>query len=404
MTEPPPAGGEQVPTMCCRACESAVPAGAFCGFCGAALSAPRGDGRGWLRIGTYGPAPAEHVLRVSVVSSLFPHLSQRSRPPFRMALAVLVIALTVFVVLRWQPPLIAVSALGLPVLFLIYLYEADVYRDWHILTLLCTAVLGVGLGVGWALLTGPVVARANDVAFGSGVVERPGLVLVLAIPIGGTVLMLVPAVLVRALRPPARESLDGFVIGSLGAIGFTAASTLTLLAPQFATGLTAREQPWSVLFVEAWIRGVAVPLTAAAAGGLVGAALWFTRPAHSSHRHRWLMPGLPLGMLVVLAVYVGLEFVDVSQLPDEVQLALHLAVTVVALVAVRVALQAALLHEAHGDMKPTEPLLCAQCGHVVPDMAFCPACGAATQASSRASRVERSVARPAPTDASLEGP
>jgi hypothetical protein len=101
---------DEVPTTPCRVCQTDVPAGAFCGLCGARLAAVREDGRGRLRLGAYGAAPGEHVLRVSVVSSLLPHLPQRSRTPFRMALAVLVIALMIFVVLRWQPPLTAVSA------------------------------------------------------------------------------------------------------------------------------------------------------------------------------------------------------------------------------------------------------------------------------------------------------
>ena len=55
--------------------------------------------------------------------------------------------------------------------------------------------------------------------------------------------MLVPAVVVRLLRPPTRESLDGFMIGALGALTFTAAATLTRLAPQFATGMVPRDRP-----------------------------------------------------------------------------------------------------------------------------------------------------------------
>ena len=70
------------------------------------------------------------------------------------------------------------------------------------------------------------------------------------------------------------------MIGALGALTFTAAATLTRLAPQFATGLVTR-RPISGLIVEAGIRGVAVPLTAAAVGGLIGAALWFT----AAHEH-----------------------------------------------------------------------------------------------------------------------
>jgi len=198
---------DEVPTMPCRVCQTDVAAGAFCGLCGARLAAVRGDGRRRLRLGAYGAAPGEHVLRVSVVSSLLPHLPQRSRTPFRMALAVLVIALMIFVVLRWQPPLTAVSGPGLPLLFLVYLYEADVHHEWPIRTLLMTGALGVGLGVGWALLTGSVVARANEVALGTGLVPRPSAVQLFAIPLDGTVLMLLPPVLVRVSRPPSRESL-----------------------------------------------------------------------------------------------------------------------------------------------------------------------------------------------------
>lgn len=105
------------------------------------------------------------------------------------------------------------------------------------------------------------------------------------------------------------------MIGSLDAICFTTASTLTLLAPQFATGLTASTRPWSDLFVEAGIRGVAVPLTGAAAGGLTGAAMWFARPANSAHRHRRLVIALPLGVAVMLACYGGLAFIDAAVLP-----------------------------------------------------------------------------------------
>jgi hypothetical protein len=402
---PPPAGGEAVPTMPCRVCETDVPAGAFCGSCGAQLSAERGDGRGWLRIGAYAAAPGEHVLRLSVASSLFPHLPHRSRTPFRVGLAILLLAMIAFALLRWQAPLIAVSALGFPMLFLIYLQESDVYHDLPVRTLLLTAVLGVGLGVGWALLTGTIVAHSYDVALGAGMSGGHTLVEGLVIPTGGAFLMLVPTVLVRVLRPPIRESLDGFLIGSLGAIGFTAAATLTRLAPQFATGLMARDRPASGLLVEAGIQGVATPLTAAAVGGMVGAALWFTRPTDPSHRHRGpVLAALLPGVLVVFALYAGLGLMELAPLPDGLHLGLHLLVTVLALLALRIGLQAALLHEAHDDMSPSEPLLCPHCGHVVPDMAFCPNCGVSTRASSRSSRTARRLARPVRSDSTPEGP
>jgi hypothetical protein len=404
MSAPVPGGEDAVPTMPCGVCETDVPAGQFCGLCGAHLSPQRGDGPNWLRIRAYGAAPGEHVLRLSVVSSLFPHLPQRSRTPFRVALAILLVALVVFALLRWQAPLIAVGALGLPVLFVIYLLESDAYDDLPVRTLLLTAVLGIGLGVGWALLTGKVVARSYGVALGSGMgmarMMREGI----AIPIGAAVLMVVPAILVRMLRPSTRESLDGFLIGSVGALSFTAAATLARLAPQFTTGMVARVRPVASLVVEAGIQGVAIPLTAAATGGLIGVALWFTRPPNKAYQHAgYVRVALLLAGVAVLVMHAALGQIDIARLPQGLQLGLHLAVALVALLALRVGLHLALLHEAH-DPILSEPLLCPHCGHVVPDMAFCPNCGVATRASSRSSRTARRLARPLRTDTTPDSP
>jgi hypothetical protein len=182
-------------------------------------------------------------LRLSVASSLFPHLPHPSRAPFRVALAVLFLTLIAFAFLKWQAPLIAVSALGFPLLFLLYLHETDIDDDLPVSSLALTAALGVGLGVGWALLTGDIVARSYDVALSDGTSEGNSLVEGVIIPAGSAVLMVLPAVVVRLLRPATRESLDGFVIGALSAIAFVASATLTRLAPQFATGPTAQDQP-----------------------------------------------------------------------------------------------------------------------------------------------------------------
>lgn len=374
----------------CQVCETEVPAGTFCGLCGAELLKKRGRWREWLRIRAYGAAPGEHVLRPSLTSSFFPHLPQRSRAPFRIALAVLLLVLVVVGMLRWQAPLIAISAVGFPLLFLIYLYEADVYRDLPARMLLLAAVPGILLGIGWARLTGGTVTRSHDVALGAGVSAETVLREGLLIPVGGAALMLLPAMIVRLSRPPTRESLDGFLIGALGATTFTAAAALTRLAPELATGVVAGGRPMRGLLVETGVQGVAMPLTAAAAGGLVGAALWFTS---SSHQHRWLVPAVA----IVLAVYAGLGLIDTIEFHEVLQLALQLAVTLVAVLALRIALHMALLHEAH-DPSPAEPLLCPHCNHVVPDMAFCPNCGVAARASSRSSRSARRSARPVPSD------
>ena len=387
---------EQAPaTMECRICQTDVPAGEFCGLCGDHLTPQRGNGPSWLRLRAYGAAPGEHLLIPSLASSLFPHLPHRSRMPFRVILVLVLAGLITFASLRMPAAVITVAALGLPLLFLLYMRESDAQHDVPASTLLLTAALGIVLGVGWVLLTGAVVARSYGVPLGAGIgadrILREGL----GIPVGGMILMLVPAVVVRITRPSTRESLDGFMIGALGALAFTAAATITRLAPQFTTGMIARSRPVSSLIVEAGIRGIAVPLTAVAVGGLMGAALWFTRPPSKAHQH----PGYVRAALggfaaAVVGVYALLGLVDVTHVPQWLLLVIHLTVALVALLLLRIGLHLALLHEAHDEIHSDEPLLCPHCNHVVPDMAFCPACGVATRAASRSSRRERRETRP----------
>ncbi|HET6731279.1 zinc ribbon domain-containing protein [Mycobacterium sp.] len=354
-----------------------MPAAAFCGTCGAQLTAQRGDGRGRLRMGAYAAAPGEQVLRLSVASSLFPHLPHRSRTPFRVGLAVLLLAMIALALMRWQAPLIAISVLGLPLVYLAYLYEADVHRDLPVRSLALTVVIAVGLGAVWALLTGGVVADFYDVALGAGEPDEQTRLVGLAIPVGSAVLSLVPVVVIRLLRGTTRESLDGFVFGALSAVTFTAAATLTRLAPQFGTGLTT-DRPASGLLVQAGIQGVAVPLTAAAMGGLVGAALWFGRPKL-----------LASSVLATLALYAGQGLMEITPLFQGLHFGVHVITTVIALLILRIGLQAALLYEARDPMNPSEHVLCPHCDHVVPDMAFCANCGVAARASSRSSRAAR---------------
>jgi hypothetical protein len=399
-----PESNDSVPTAVCRVCQTDVPAGEYCGLCGCHLTPRRGEGPDWLRIRDFGAAPGEHLLQPSLTSSLFPHLAERSRTAFRLGLVLVLVALVAFALLRLPAAMITVSALGLPLLFLIYLRESDAFRDYPIATLVLTAALGIGLAVGWVLLTGANVARSYGIALGSGVVGARMLRDGIAIPLGGLILMLMPVVIVRLLRPPTREALDGFVIGALGALAFTAAATLTRLAPQFASGVVSK-RPMESLIVEAGIRGVAVPLTAAAAGGLIGAALWFTRPPSKENQHPGVVRLVLVGFAVaVLAVYLGLGLIDVAHFPQVLMLVLYLVLALVAMLLLRVGLHLALLHEAHDTIQADEPLLCPHCGHVVPDMAFCPACGAATRASSRSSRKTRRETRPVRSEAEPEGP
>lgn len=267
--------------------------------------------------------------RDPLTSALFPHLAPPSRVPFAAALAVLSAVLVGFALLRWQAPMIAVAAVGVALVFVVYLREAGVRDDVSARLLASTAVLAAVLGIGWALATGTVVAQSQDVALAArGPHLDHGLVGV-GIPLGSAVLMLIPPVIV-GFRRPARP-LDGYAVGALSAVVFTSAATLVRLFPQFATGVTADDRSVYSLLLQAGMRGVALPVTAAALGGLVGIALWTGR-----------VRAIVASVTVTLALYAVMGVVDFTPVPGGLQLAVYAAVAVLALSALRIGQQVAM--------------------------------------------------------------
>jgi hypothetical protein len=139
------------------------------------------------------------------------------------------------------------------------------------------------------------------------------------------------------------------------------------------------------LFIEAVLYGVTVPLTAAAVGGLIGILLWFRAGTRAGERPVQVRAALTVFTALAVLIYSAVWLIEASRLPKWPQLGLHILMTVVALLAARVCVQLALLHE-QPDPSSGQPVLCVHCDRVVPHMAFCPACGAAARASSRPSR------------------
>lgn len=332
-----------------------------------------------------------------VTSTLFPHLPQSFRNPFRTGMFLMLLGVVGCAALRLLAPLVTVIALGVPLLFVLHLWQSDVLRDMPGHALGIAAGLGATLGVGWVLVTGGLIARAYGIPMAVGLVMQNVLGVGLIVSVGGAMLMVLPAVVVRLLRPATRESLDGFVIGALGALSFTAAATTTRVAPQLVSGLIDNVQPLR-LFIEAVLYGVAAPLTAAAAGGLIGILMWFRPGQRADERRGRVRATLLVFTVLVFLIYSAIWVIDAARLPRWPQLGLHILMTVIALLTARVCVQLALLHE-EPDPSSGQPVLCVHCEHVVPDLPFCPACGAASRASSRTSRRQRRESPPTRQDA-----
>jgi len=288
-------------------------------------------------------------------------------------------------------PLVALCALSVPLLFLLYIWEVDPYEGSFILPTGICLVLGAGLGTGWAIIGGSYVTKALEPSVLSRFGSTTSIVAALVVPAVAQVLMIVPVMVVRFMQKGDVESLDGFVAGATSALGFTLAATIDLMSPWLSNGQLTH-QSFLTNLTQVFLRGVALPLTSALATGLVGAAWWVTtRSTPSAARSRWLT-SLPLALLVAFSVQIGLGFADIAALTDAVIVVVHLAALGALILAVRVGVHYVLLHEAvHVHIGP--PRACPHCAHLVPAMAFCPQCGVAERAISRPHRA--SPARPA---------
>ena len=268
-----------------------------------------------------------------MTSSLFPQLSPGGRRSYGVALLLLVAVLVGLALLRWQAAMIAIAAFGLTMLFGLYVWQIRPgVRD-----IVVTVVVGLGLGVGWAVVVGPIVAQAYSAALGSQTTLRHVLLAGIAVPIGGALLMVVPAAVVRAFDRCARGPLYGFAIGALGASVFNSAATAALLVPQLAMGVVAHDQSATSLLAEAIVEGLAWALSCLAVGGIVGIALW--RPAaRDAQRHRRVVA---VSLAAAVCVVTALGVVDIAPLPLRAYIAVQLLIAVVAVIALRFAITAA---------------------------------------------------------------
>ena len=367
-----------LPTTVCPYCGARVPDASYCGACGAHLTHVRPGGAA-RRTHAYSAFPDESMFRLAVVSSLFPQLAGRSRNVYRAAFAFIVVALAAVAVAGLNAPVIAISAIAVPLLFLIYVWEIDPLEVRFAVPTAIIFVVGAGLGVGWGLLLGPVVSNslvprlATSLATG-GVLESA-----LLVPVVGQLLMVLPVAVARLWRPARSEALDGFTAGAAGALGLTLAATLTELTPLLRDGNLVVGSSLLANLTQAVVRGLTNPLVAAAVTGYIGAALWARRGAGSAAGGRWLAQPL-VALAFALALQIGLGYADDAGLPDVALLVVHLAAAAVALLVLRIGLHHVLLHEDR-DVRIGPPRVCPHCYRVVPAMPFCPMCGVAERAT-----------------------
>lgn len=372
---------EGPPLVTCPHCGSLVPAGDFCGHCGALLSGGRRS-----RPHAFAAVPSQPVAHVSIVTTLFPHLPHRRGRPFRIALLAGGVAVLLLAVLHLFAPATVAAVFVVPVLYLIYLYEVEIYESEPWLVIGATMVTGLVLGFAFTNAAGSALAPL----YLTGDTGTAFVLAGLTIPIVSQALMLAGPLFLYLFRSRFREPLDGMTFGAASGLGFTVAASLTAFWPLITGPLVANGQPldWALRLTRA---GLFVALINASTTALVTAAIWLHRYDRRRAGREW-QSGILAALVVAFGVQIALAMLSFAIQDLAIQFVILAMATVVLLLYVRLVIHQALMVEgAEHEIGPDAP--CPECHRMVPTMAFCPACGAARRAASKrpAALVRRGV-------------
>jgi ribosomal protein L32 len=403
----------------CDNCGHEVPASRFCIRCGNRLDGeepalsgiariPGGSvlGKGMSGVLSLDPsslsgvrrafaaAPEESVLRPTIVSTIFPQLPHSSMRAFRSCLALGLAAVLILGIAKLYPVALIASAVMLPTLVIIYMFDVNVFEDTSLSFVLGTVGWGLATGVITALIAKAISPNGTDVFTGA----HGSLVLVrgLLIPVVSAVLILAgPTALMRL--PQFSTVLDGVTFAAASAATFIGAEAIIQAISALGDGL---RPPGSVVpwLVQLAIIAIALPLVTIGAMSAAAAALWLKYRAPIRDRSalgRLGRPGLaiPLGVAaLILAALVQLETAP------GIALILMGAIAALGMLWLRQVIHVGLLEEAL-EIEDAPVIVCANCDHRTRKGRFCEYCGIALAAlpTSR-SGVQRTVSHDHPHD------
>jgi RsiW-degrading membrane proteinase PrsW (M82 family) len=358
--------------MVCDHCGREVVEGVFCTNCGAHQGTPE-LGHPQRRAHRYAAHPGEHVLHPGIFTTIFPHLGHRKVHEFRWAFLGGLAGIFVLFFAGLITAALCVAVVLLPLLYLLYLYEAQVYREEPLRTLLVLFAGSIGIGIAVTIGTNHLVPKEGQ--FAIAVTGGTLVIIGLVVPLIQEAAKVIPPVIMRR-RPVFRdETMDGLVFGIAAGLGFGVGESFVRLS-NVLIDLPVRTTPgdWIYPLVTT---ALLLPLLQATCTGLVCAAIWRFALA----RRVTMLP--LIGLAVALVGHIAFSLVTQvfvnhgwSQL---VVLAWQAALDIVLLVTMRVVLHFAVLEEA-AKLGESEKY-CSHCHTTVLAEGFCPLCGMALTAT-----------------------
>ena len=211
-------------TTHCSACNrDNPPAALFCAGCGAPVG----------RTGAkrpYAAQPNESVASFALVSTVMPYSTAQSARTYKLALLIGVAIPIVLVLVGQIGMALTTAAFVVPVVFILYLYDVNLWEDQPVPVVLgafvLSAVLSVGATLGWqAWLSSQSGSLAQTLQgdFNTWAYVIPCVIA----PIVGVILMLIGP-MILASRPKFDDLMDGLTFGVVSGVAYACFETLTV--------------------------------------------------------------------------------------------------------------------------------------------------------------------------------
>ena len=375
--------------MECPRCQSAASEVArYCHRCGHDMLAMDSSRRK-----SYAAQPNQPVASFAPVATIMPRGQAGHPGTYQVALVATLLIMVVTAALGAVPLALTVAAFAIPIVYIVYLYDVNLWEDQPIpVTMLAfglTFVLGIGWTIVWQILDGenpmvavPGLAPAFDF--------RGFLVAVLLAPVVGEVIRQVGP-LVLASRKEFDDLMDGFTFGVIAGVAYASAETLVLYWSLLKVGFAGGNIDALQMIVLLLLHGFVKPLIYGTATGIAGAEFSGLGKGYDGFTSRWVRASILA--IAAVALFNGGAFLT-SMIPNggvAVVIALIWSVALLGVLTLGARnvlhvglLEAALEASARGAGvgQDGELHFCVNCEMpLLADALFCNQCGQAVQAT-----------------------
>ena len=396
--------------MICANCSSESPElSRYCWACGDPLHQSQQSGLR-QRSGVFALNPGEPVLTASVMSTVLPHSTSRRSHTYRQVLLVALLIPAVAAALGLLSFSIVSAAVLVPVFYIVYLYDMNIWEDEPVKVMAITVALSTLLGLGFTYLWREVAFKfvGLPINLSAGQVRfKELLVFGLFVPIGVVLLSQIAPVLL-ASRPRFNHMLDGLTFGVISAATFVAAETLVAHHSLISSLPAKASSVDSGLFVSVVVNAAVIrPLVFGCLVGLIAADYSGLGTGPGRMSPRFLRSNLEAaGIAVALSVGVYLFGLLQGIRGALLGAAWGLVILVVSVLRLRTRIHDALLEEALDSIEMGGPVHdhadnrsdCEECD--MPLLAggrFCSSCGISVFATSKERHTTSSANRRNPS-------